>query len=417
VTWASVVLSSKLWYAVGKGLPNFEYTVYETVLEARIAIGEVEGSGYEPFTDKAQALAFVARCRILAATLATPTPSMVPAPGLLPDSVPGQHHIYPEARYDDLQPNLHAYPPSLLLGADPSKRDEYEIYGLNIGSVTELETGMSPVGLSSASVKAMAAGMVDVVAIPGMSAGGTSDSEATIIGAALENLAGTRQLADKGYRIDNQWTQAKRTSLRQVTSIEFLRERTNEVIAARDVVTAYLVRTTRATLREAGFVDSAFIDAWAHGGFVTRIVLRALDDYISLHFHLLIQANNGVPWSYIQPEIDFHVGKLSSPRGLYPTRTQALCAIAIYLRDGAARSWTSATLQNRRNVELYTLANRVGDGGTGTGAGRVSVCSKCLTALHSGSVSACPWRNRTDLIARQAGARALLRLADPTVEE
>jgi hypothetical protein len=283
-----------------------EYTIYETVIEARIAIGEVAGAGYECFTDKGRALAFVERCRFPAITLAKPTPSMVPAPGLLPYSVPGQHHIYSQARYDELHPNIHAYPPPLLHGADASKREEDEIYGLNIGSVTELE---------------------------------------------------------------------------------------------------------------AGFVDGACIDTWAYGGFVTRIVLVALNDYVSLHFHVLAQANSGMHWSYIQAEIDFHVGKLSSPRGLYPTRTQALCAIAIYLRDGAARIWSSATLQRRRKLELYTLANRVGDGGTGTSAGRTSICSRCLTALHGGSVAACPWWNDSDPIARQSGSQALLRLADPTTGE
>jgi hypothetical protein len=98
---------------------------------------------------------------------------------MVPDSVPGRHHIYSQARYDELHPNIHAYPPPLLHGADSSKREEDEIYGVNIGSAKELEAGLSQAGLSSASVKAMAAGMVDVVAIPGMSAGGTSDSEAT----------------------------------------------------------------------------------------------------------------------------------------------------------------------------------------------------------------------------------------------
>jgi hypothetical protein len=54
---------------------------------------------------------------------------MVPVPGLVPDSVPGQHHIYSQAQYDELHPNMHAYPPPLLHGADPSKREEEEIYG------------------------------------------------------------------------------------------------------------------------------------------------------------------------------------------------------------------------------------------------------------------------------------------------
>jgi hypothetical protein len=67
---AAPVAPATFWYAVGKGVPNLEYTVYETASEARIAMGEVVGSGYECFTDKGRALAFVARCRTLAGTLA-----------------------------------------------------------------------------------------------------------------------------------------------------------------------------------------------------------------------------------------------------------------------------------------------------------------------------------------------------------
>jgi hypothetical protein len=48
----------------------------------------------------------------------------------------------------------------------------------------------------------------------------------------------------------------------------------------------------------------------------------------------------------------------ASPR-LYLTRTQALCAVAIYLGDGAVGSWSSAALQRQRNLScsLWPLAS------------------------------------------------------------
>jgi hypothetical protein len=57
----------------------------------------------------------------------------------------------------------------------------------------------------------------------------------------------------------------------------------------------------------------------------------------------------------------FHVGKLSSPCGLYPTPTQTPVLLILVV------------LQYRCNVELYTLATRVGEGGTGAGGTRTCV--------------------------------------------
>jgi hypothetical protein len=406
------------WYAVGKGLPNLSDTVYATEGEARLAVGDVAGASYEVFTDKGQALEYLARCRQMA-KLANPTPALDSAPGLPPDFVPVQHPIYSQARHDALHPNVHAYPPPLLSGADPSKREEDHVYGLDIGSARELEAGLCPAGLDPASVKTIVAGMVDVVALPGMSqAGGAvaKDSEATIIGAALEEIAGTRQLDTHGHRQDHQWRHANRTSLRQITTSELLRERINELARAQETVTRYLVRTTQSTLRDAGWLDNACIDAWAYGGFVSRIVQSGLNNYVSLHHHLMSQANSGMPWSYTQAEIDYHVRKLTSPRGLYPTRTQALCAIYTYLRDGAAANWYSANLQSTRNQELFTMLSRFGaDGGTGTGGS--AICRKCGTALHGGSSAECPWKALSEPAARQSGARALARLGESVAPE
>jgi hypothetical protein len=65
--------------AGGKRLPNFEYTIYEMVSEARIAIGVVMRADYERFPDKCRTLEYVERCRILVSTLANLTPAMTPA--------------------------------------------------------------------------------------------------------------------------------------------------------------------------------------------------------------------------------------------------------------------------------------------------------------------------------------------------
>jgi hypothetical protein len=57
--------------------------------------------------------------------------------------------------------------------------------------------------------------MVDVVAVPGMSAGGTSDSEPS--SEQRWKISRGRASWRTELRVDNQWTLAKRTSLRQIT--------------------------------------------------------------------------------------------------------------------------------------------------------------------------------------------------------
>jgi hypothetical protein len=70
-----------------------------------IAIGEVAGAGYE-CSPRTRAGVPVERCHILSAFTLGATPSMVPAPGLLPDLVPGPLHIYAYALHGEL---LHAW--------------------------------------------------------------------------------------------------------------------------------------------------------------------------------------------------------------------------------------------------------------------------------------------------------------------
>jgi hypothetical protein len=64
-------------------------------------------------------------------------------------------------------------------------------------------------------------------------------------------------------------------------------------------------------LCRAGWNDPDLIDSWATSSFISRIVRDSMDAWISLHQHLLgLSTTEGVPWSYIQVEIDHHVKEL-----------------------------------------------------------------------------------------------------------
>jgi hypothetical protein len=147
------------------------------------------------------------------------------------------------------------------------------------------------------------------------------------VGAARDEIAGTRQVSAYVQRRDYQWQHTNRTSLRLITDKEDLRNRVNELTKAKTAIFKNLVSTTKTILREAGWMDTNSMQAWAYGGFVYRIVRASLDSYVSLTLHLLAIANSDLPWAYTKMELDYHVEKLAAPRILYPSRTQALCAI------------------------------------------------------------------------------------------
>jgi hypothetical protein len=75
---------------------------------------------------------------------------------------------------------------------------------------------------------------------------------------------------------------------------------------------------------------------------------------MSLLQHLMGLATSGVPWSYVQTEIEHHVDEMSTIRAIADTRLQAFVQLYCYLRDGHAESWQSTSLQSQRNVDLYT---------------------------------------------------------------
>jgi hypothetical protein len=146
-------------------------------------------------------------------------------------------------------------------------------------------------------------------------------------------------------------------------------------------------------LKKAGWIDEGVIKAWAQGGPLYRLVSDSLDYIMSLLQHLMGLSTAGVPWSYVQSEIDHRVDEMGTICSIADSRLQAMVQLYCYLCDGHGSSWQSSSLQAARNVELCSRESAV-PGTSDEGAPLVDdgyICSKCGTRIHGGNNRNCPW--------------------------
>jgi hypothetical protein len=171
------------------------------------------------------------------------------------------------------------------------------------------------------------------------------------------------------------------------------------------VVKRTITSVTNACCRS-GWRDQHRIQAWAYGGYITKMVIGTFDFYVSLHQHLLQMADvDQAGWDYVQTELEHHTDELSTIRGTADYRLQALCMIYSYLLDGHNGGWYSTELQNKRNLVLL----RGQQGGNDD-----FHCPKCGTFLHGGGRPCCPWKNCDDEQAQKHGQAAIRKLAYKT---
>jgi hypothetical protein len=182
----------------------------------------------------------------------------------------------------------------------------------------------------------------------------------------------------------------------------------------RDRVIKKTIRSTVNVLKRSGWHDDDAINAWAVGGFYTKLIRDSMDAWIGLHQHLLgLATTEQVPWSYVQVELDHHVEELETLRTTQDSRLQTLCANYVYLRDGHAGNWHSTALQYKRNAEIFTkVANTCGPISTGTGLKTYVGCIHCGTMVHTGGKALCPWKKLSKKKAKLKGNAALLNIAE-----
>jgi hypothetical protein len=192
--------------------------------------------------------------------------------------------------------------------------------------------------------------MIDAVAQPGGSMGGT-DAEVNnndVWGQALEEFVyqGRGGGDEAGSRkTDLNWRARKRTSLREVDTLELLRKRIKTLIKLRERIPKRIMKASKNAFIKAGWTDPHRIEAWAQGGYFLRLARDSMDFYLSLHQHLMgLATSDNVPWSYVQVELDHHVEELDLIRTSQDSRIQAILALYAYLRDGVVSNWHSSSL-------------------------------------------------------------------------
>jgi hypothetical protein len=244
----------------------------------------------------------------------------------------------------------------MMTGEDPSTKKEDELFLIDLGSEAELRDALLPApDFPEAVAKSLIDGMMDVVGLPGGFHGDDSGgSDLSLMGDALSELAnqGRTRLEGAG-RTDLQWKSLKRTAIRQVKNLPSLIKRVRLYDKLRLKVTQNTIKAFRNACKRAGWTDQARIESWAHRGFITRIIRDTFENYLSLHQHLLGLCTAGAPWEYAQVELEHHVEELEIIRNTQDSRLQALCALYAYLRDGASVNWHSASLQYKRNLEMF----------------------------------------------------------------
>jgi hypothetical protein len=220
-----------------------------------------------------------------------------------------------------------------------------------------------------------------------------------MMSAAFEELVHQgRNDTEDSMKSDLQWRLEKRTGLRVVKDPTKLTKRLRDLLRLRDRVLKNTMQATTNTLKKAGWTDPEAIEAWATGGYLTKLIRDTMDSWISLHQHFLgLATTENVPWSYVQVEIDHHVEELEMIRNTQDSRIQALFSIYAYLRDGHAGSWHSTSLQYKRNTEIYTRVADQDDyekpAGVVEGFNKsFPGCQHCGTLIHTGGRAQCPWK-------------------------
>jgi hypothetical protein len=109
-----------------------------------------------------------------------------------------------------------------------------------------------------------------------------------MMSAALEELVQQGQSSSEStMKSDLQWRSDKRTGLRFVKDLTALIKRLKDLLKLCDRVIKSMIRATVNVLKRAGWTDMDAINAWAVGGYFTKMIRDTMDAWIALHQHLL----------------------------------------------------------------------------------------------------------------------------------
>jgi hypothetical protein len=406
--------SGQIWFAVAKGKHGV-CNLFQSWEEASEYFLGVPGAIVQKFGTRGEALTFLEdhQSTNSEAQMDSPSEDRVPQPRR-PNNVLRSQRPVATPRQKEMD---NYRPPMVLTGPDPSAKKNDEVFGVDLGSEMDLRAALLPPELPEGVSKGLANAMVDVVAIPGGFSGGIDESgsnEMALLGEAMEELVSQgRNQMEGASKADLHWRSGKRTSLRQVKSLDALRKRIKVLLKLRDKVIKHTIIAVRNACKRGGWQDLERIEAWAHGGYITRITRDAMDYYLSLHQHLMGLLIAGAPWDYVKMEQDHHVEELDLIRTTQDSRLQALCALYAYLRDGQSKNWHSDELQYKRNMDIFAREGGQGGDDLSTLGGSSGHCLKCGTSLHSGGKANCPWNGVSDAQAKKNANKVIRNMANP----
>ncbi len=264
---------------------------------------------------------------------------------------------------------------------------------------------------------------MDVVTLPGEFTSGYEEREGSdmaLMSAALEELVHQgRSVSENAMKSDLQWRSEKRVGLRTVKDSPGLSKRLRILLKLCDRMIKKTIQATVNVLKRAGWQDTDAINAWAVGGYYTKLIRESMDAWIGLHQHLLgLATTKKVPWSYVQVELDHHVEELETLRNTHDSRLQVLCANYVYLREGQAGSWHSTGLQYKRNAQIFTKVAETQEycmpafaEASGGALQSYVGCMHCGTMIHTGGKAQCPWKGLSKKKAKLKANSALQNFA------
>jgi hypothetical protein len=325
---------SDTWYAVTNSKTGF-YEIFPSWPAARIHVVNISGASVRKLRTYAEAQSYVEGH----ASAWDLRPSEPAYEGRKPSQeehqkptpIPVQHAplTYPSVPQPPTSVST-LYPPGKLMGVDPSTGKSEEVFNIDIeASEEELQEALCPPDLSEAMARSLINGTIDAVALPGgLNSGGElegTSSDVGILGEALEELVTqNRGMAGRTGRSDLRWRSEKRTSVRSITTEDKLRTRIKQLKKLTPKIQKRMETLTSTSCKRSGWDDQIRIHTWSTYGYLPVLVMRSLRLYIDIHEHLL-KLSTECGWSYITPELDYHVEEMELIRTLADSRIHAIC--------------------------------------------------------------------------------------------
>jgi hypothetical protein len=438
---AEFVPTPQAWYVVLKGRTPKDIGIYDNWLVVQPMVTGVSHAVYKKFKTEPEAEYYLAAALHSmnlnpAPTTGSPPPTNAsghqrdplpslqsPAPRNLPPASGTPYHGGPREGLNQATPPRSTSrvrtdspgnrsdirePGVIPAGADPSGGQKDTLYGLHANEDGSIMRSCTPPGLTKEGQIRLADQVLDAVALPGTSDGGTDETELHRISESLQAIAGGRN-SKAGYPVgqqDNNYKAKRKTSICDIRSTADLQDRLEDLEGGAEDILKYTEGNLKAVLINEGYEYDVATEYASLSPYL-KISQVSMQSYISLHLHLLsIAVNEG--YEEAKLELAHHCKKMRRIRERYHTRLQVMCHLYCYLRDQKRNRWQSLEIQKLRLDQArkflpFVPASLVPP----ASAGSDYRCAHCRTCIHTGGKKSCPWRNLSVKKAISAAKQAL----------